>query len=113
MDYYQEQYHSTEKFAQYALEGKHSTNKTILMRSSNKFLRGESEAVKQQLEAQLCLEVHAKHDHEHTANLGTLQRDDLPASQKECRRSHPAWSAQTLEECGDLLKYVNSATHTL
>jgi len=112
MGYYQERYHGTEKFAQYALEGKHSTNKMILMRGSNKFLHGESEAVKQQLEAQLRLEVHAKHDRERTAKLGTPQRDYLPASRKERRRSRPVWSAQTLQECGDLSEYVNSATHT-
>lgn len=110
--YYQERYCGTEKFAQYALEGKHSTNKTILTRGSNKFLHGESEAVKQQLETQLRLEVHAKHDRERTANLGAPSRNDPPASRKERRRSHPAWSAQTLEECGDLLEYVGSATHT-
>lgn len=108
MGYYQEQYRGTEKFTQYALEGKHCTNKMILVYGSNKFLLGEISALKQQMQAQLRLEVHNQRDWENATDLETPQ----PASRKERRRKNPAWSAQALSECDEeLLPFVQSATH--
>lgn len=108
MGYYQEQYRGIEKFAQYALEGKHFTNKKILVYSSNKFLHGELSTLKQQMQAQLRLEVHNQCDQDNPANLKTSQ----PSSRKERRRKNPAWSAQALSKCDEELRpYVLSATH--
>lgn len=67
--FYLARYRGIEKFATYAIEGKHAENKDILTKASNKARHGIVEAARQQLEMNVRLEVHDLHDRESRSGL--------------------------------------------
>lgn len=96
--FFLEEYGGIEKFANFALEGKHSTNKKILAHMTSHFKFGRRIAAKQQLQANLRLEQHRFAGH-------------LPIGPKEHCRARDSWAQRTLHVTAQYTKHVISATH--
>jgi hypothetical protein len=93
-------YHGIEKFANYALEGKHRVTKRTLARATSGFggKGGEPKAARQQLQALLRAEVHrAKRQ-----QAGTGGRQAAAVK---------TWAERSLDPSSSVLKYVHSSTH--
>ncbi len=97
--YYLKQYSGIEKFRNYTLKGKHSSNKQILQRMTSQFKFGKEGAVRQQLLMNLWLEQH---------HYGGY----LKKGKKEHGRGDESWAQSTLNAVPQYAEYVVSATHT-
>ncbi len=94
--YFLEHYGGIEKYGNYALEGKHSTNKRILTKMTSRFKYGAAGAVKQQLLANMRIEQHQyKGFYNHI--------------KKRHGRQKVIWAVRTLEVCPRLSPFVISS----
>ncbi len=110
--FYLARYRGIEKFATYALEGKHAENKDILAKASNKARHGIVEAARQQLEMNVRLEVHHLRDRESCKGRGEDPAKEMwNASRKSKRRAHPEWSEASLDLEPRFRQFVRSSTH--
>ncbi len=92
LGFFMEKYQSIEKFANYALEGKHRVTKQILTHSTSGFSQGEVQAAQQQMQVLTREEVH---------------RATQP-QQSPLKKHKATWAEKSIQPHDDVMQFVVS-----
>ena len=93
--FYLAKYKSVERYANYAIEGKHQENKHTFAQASSGFSRGEKSAAQQQLQGDLRFVIHSRTFNKSNDNI-----------QRPTKRQKENWSTKTLALYPEMQQYV-------